>query len=117
MNHNFNTGERLRELRISKGLSQEQLALRSEITTTYLGLIERNLKNPTIKIIEQLCCSLEVSLSEFFSTAAAPFQLDTLSNQILAQFDNRTSEEKQVILQIIKNILKLRDLPDTHLSK
>ncbi len=56
-------------------------------------------------------------MSEFFSTAAAPFQLDTLSNQILAQFDNRTSEEKQVILQIIKNILKLRDLPDTHLSK
>ena len=60
MNNNFNTGARIHELRIQQGLSQEQLALRAEITTTYLGLIERNLKNPTIKIIEQLCNSLNM---------------------------------------------------------
>lgn len=55
MNNNFNTGERIHELRTQQGLSQEQLALRAEITPTYLGLVERNLKNPTIKIIEQIC--------------------------------------------------------------
>ena len=60
MNNNFNTGARIHELRIQQGLSQEQLALRAEITTTYLGLIERNLKNPTIKIIERLCNSLNM---------------------------------------------------------
>lgn len=31
---------------------------------------------------------------------------------MLTQFSNRTEEEKQLILQIIKNTLKLRDLPD-----
>lgn len=118
MNNNFNTGERIRELRITKGLSQEQLALRAEITTTYLGLVERNLKNPTIKIIEQLCHSLEISLSEFFNTASElPVSTDTLSAQILSQFSNRTQEEKLLILQIIKSTLKLRDLSDKPYSE
>lgn len=112
MSKSFNTGERIRELRIEKGLSQEQLALRADITTTYLGLVERNAKNPTIKVIEQLCDSLNVSLAEFFSTATETSQsLDSISMQIVSQFSNRTEEEKQMILQIIKSTLKLRDLP------
>lgn len=112
MNNNFNIGERVRELRIKEGLSQEQLALRAEITPVYLGLIERNIKNPTIKIIEQLCNSLSISLSEFFNTDTAPYgSLDALSIQILSQITNRTKEEKQLILQLLKNTLKLRDLP------
>lgn len=113
MNTNLNTGERIRNLHMSKGLSQEQLAFRAEITTTYLGLIERNLKNPTIKIIEQICNALEISLAVFFNSSAEPYDsFDTLSAQILSQFSNRTEEEKQLILQIIKSTLKLRDLPD-----
>ena len=55
MKTNFNIGDRIHELRIKSGLSQEKLALRAEITTTYLGLSERNLKNPTVKVIEQIC--------------------------------------------------------------
>ena len=116
MDNNFNIGERVRELRVKAGLSQEQLALRAEITPAYLGLIERNLKNPTVKIIEQLCNSLSVSLSEFFNTDSVPYNtldntLDPLSIQILCQITNRTKEEKQLILQLLKNMLKLRDLP------
>lgn len=111
MNNNFNIGERIRELRTKEGLSQEQLALRAEITPAYLGLIERNLKNPTIKIIEQLCNALSVSLSEFFNIYSVPYDsFDSLTTQILSQVNNRTQEEKQLILQILKNTLKLRDL-------
>ncbi|MGN1157670.1 MAG: helix-turn-helix domain-containing protein [Agathobacter sp.] len=112
MNNNFNIGERVRELRIQEGLSQEQLALRAEITPAYLGLIERNAKNPTVKIIEQICNALSVSLSEFFTTHSFPNSpLDPVSFQILSQITNRSKEEKQLILQLVKNTLNLRDLP------
>ena len=43
MKTNFNIGERIHELRVDSGLSQEKLALRANITTTYLGLLERSL--------------------------------------------------------------------------
>lgn len=111
-NNNFNIGKRIRELRNQKGFSQEQLALSANITTTYLGMLERNTKNPTVKIIERICSSLNVSLQDFFSDAVPAEAADTLSEQILGQLNNRTDEEKQIILQITKNILKLRDLAD-----
>lgn len=113
-NINFNTGERIRELRQKNGLSQEQLSLRTEITTTYLGLIERNKKNPTIKVIEQICNSLNISLADFFSpTKVCSNNTDEISLQIIAHISNRTIAEKQMLLQLIKSALKLRDLTDT----
>ncbi|WP_313584876.1 helix-turn-helix domain-containing protein [Lacrimispora sp.] len=54
MKNNFKTGDRIKELRIEQGLSQEQLALRAKITPTYLGLVERNeKKNPTINMMSR----------------------------------------------------------------
>lgn len=112
MDNNFNVGERVHELRTQQGLSQEQLALRAEITTTYLGLIERNFKNPTIKIIEQICNALNISLADFFNSSVKPSATaDSISTQILAQLNHRSQKEKELILQILKNIIKFRDLP------
>lgn len=112
MDTNYNVGKRIRDLRLAKGLSQEQLALSADITPTYLGLVERNLKNPTLKVIEQICNSLNVSLSDFFSDSYFEDKsLDSTTQQILSQLVNRTQEEKELILQLTKDMLKLRDLP------
>lgn len=115
MKTNFNIGKRIHELRINSGLSQEKLALRANITTTYLGLVERNLKNPTVKVIEQICNQLNISLSEFFSDSVSSVQEeDSLSLQIVAQINDRTREEKQIILQVIKDVMKLCDVSKKH---
>lgn len=115
MKTNFNIGKRIHELRINSGLSQEKLALRANITTTYLGLLERNLKNPTVKVVEQICNQLNISLSEFFSDSVPAVQEeDSLSLQITAQISDRTREEKQIILQVIKDVMKLCDVSKKH---
>lgn len=111
MKTNFNIGNRIHELRINRGLSQEKLALRANITTTYLGLLERNQKNPTVKVIEQICSQLNISLSDFFSPSPVPEKpVNTVSLQILAQISDRSADEKLLILQVIKDISKLCDL-------
>lgn len=111
--NNYNVGKRIKELRTLKGFSQEQLALLSDITPTYLGLIERNLKNPTIKVIEQICDSLNISLVDFFSDQVFENEknLDALSIQIVSQISSCNNEEKELILELIKKMLKLRNLP------
>lgn len=111
MKTNFNIGERIHELRISSGLSQEKLALRANITTTYLGLLERNLKNPTVKVVEQICNQLNISLSDFFSSSPAPERPeDAIALQIITQISDRSEEEKLLILQMIKDVSRLCDL-------
>jgi len=60
-------GDRVRELRLSKGLSQEELAFRVNIHRTYIGGIERGERNPSLKNIATIANALGVTLSELFS--------------------------------------------------
>jgi len=60
-------GDRVRGLRLSKGLSQEELAFRVSIHRTYIGGIERGERNPSLKNIAAIANALGVTLSELFS--------------------------------------------------
>ena len=109
MDSNFNVGNRVRDLRIEHGLSQEQLAFTAEITPSYLGQIERNLKSPTIRTLEKICLSMGVSLAEFFSTSPATPSLDPISKQVVSQIYNRSDEQKLHILGMVKEITRYLD--------
>jgi transcriptional regulator with XRE-family HTH domain len=56
----------LKELRLEKGLSQESLANQSDIDRTYISDIEKGERNISLKIIERLSETLQISLSELF---------------------------------------------------
>lgn len=59
-------GLRIRYLRKEKNLSIEDLALEAEINKNYLSDLERGRRNPSIKVINRLAKSLEITLSELF---------------------------------------------------
>lgn len=109
-NNDFNVGQRIHQLRTDRKLSQEQLALRSNITPTYLGLIERDLKNPTVKVVEQLCNAMDISLADFFSNTTVENTDDDISLQIIAQINNCSQTEKKLILRLLKDILRFKNL-------
>ena len=108
---NFSCGERIKELRLERSLSQERLALNAGIAPAYLGLVERGKRNATIATIECICYALNISLAEFFSPATNcnPVE-DTIGKQILHQLVGLSDEEKQAILQMVKQAIHLRQL-------
>lgn len=55
-------GHRVRELRERIGLTQEQLAERANLHTTYISGIERGRRNPGLNILAQLAKALRVTL-------------------------------------------------------
>ena len=57
-------GEKVREIRKGKGLSQEELAHKAELHRTYIGMIERAEKNITLLNIEKIANALEVNIKE-----------------------------------------------------
>ena len=59
-------GRRIRQLRQSKGLSQEALAFEAELDRTYVSGIERGVRNVSLRNIEVLAYALGVSLSTLF---------------------------------------------------
>ena len=59
-----NFGEKVREIRKEKGLSQEELAHKADLHRTYIGMIERAEKNITLLNIEKIANALEVNIKE-----------------------------------------------------
>ena len=57
-------GKRVREVRMQKGLSQEQLASLADVHRTYIGMIERAEKNITLINIEKIANALEISINQ-----------------------------------------------------
>ena len=56
-------GAALREIRKESGMSQERLALEAGFERTYVSLIERGLKSPTIRAVVRLAQALKVKPS------------------------------------------------------
>ncbi len=62
----MNIGERLREIREAKGLSQRELANRTGLTNGAISMIEQNKTSPSVSSLKRLLDGLPISLSEFF---------------------------------------------------
>ena len=60
-------GQRIKQIRNEKGLSQEKLALKAEIDRTYLAGVEQGKRNPSLKSLEKIVDALEISFHELFS--------------------------------------------------
>ena len=60
-------GEVVRKFRQSRGVSQEALADEAGLHRTYISLLERGLRNPSLTVIQQLAAALNVSVTELIS--------------------------------------------------
>ena len=59
-------GERIRELRTERGISQEAFAAQCALHRTHMSLVERGRLNMTIGTLKAIIDALEVKASEFF---------------------------------------------------
>ena len=98
-------GKRIRYLRRVKELSQENLAEKANISSKYLGEIERGQANLTIDITEQLAAALKMEMAELFDYQheADSKHLKTRINTLVRE---ATGEELKLIYRILKSVMK-----------
>lgn len=63
-------GKKLRELRTQKGLTQEELADRSELSKGFISQLENDLTSPSISTLVDILQVLGTDLKEFFNDEA-----------------------------------------------
>jgi len=61
-----NLGIRIKQIRLSKGLTQENLAVRSGLTKSYISLLEGGKKIPAIYTLSNIAGALGISIGDFF---------------------------------------------------
>lgn len=64
-------GNRIRQLRIKKGFSQEKLAELSELNTSYIGQVERGEKNPSVDTVYSIATALGIDLAYLFKNISS----------------------------------------------
>ena len=60
-------GNKIRELRIQKGLTQEELADRAELSKGFISQVERDLTSPSIATLMDILQCLGTDLKDFFN--------------------------------------------------
>lgn len=105
-------GERIRELREAKGLTQREIANRIGIDDYYISRLENNHVNPTLATMQKIATALDVELRDFFPSAKAEFRitapkLDRDLKKIVALWPDLTEEHRQLMVRFIEQTYKL----------
>lgn len=68
MNIKQKIGQRIKELREHKKISQKDLAYTSDIDRSYIASVESGKRNISIVNIEKISLAMDVSVQEFFNS-------------------------------------------------
>ena len=88
-------------MRINRGLTQEQLAERLEISTNHLSVIETGTKFVTYKLLEKIIAELDVLPASLFQSSHTALNDDSLQNKI----NTVINQEMELTTQRIKTKL------------
>lgn len=84
-------GQRIKNLRVQKGLTQEELGERTDLTKGYISQLERNLSSPSMETFFSLLEVLGCQPQDFFN-------VESTQQKVVYEVDERTSyidEEKR----------------------
>lgn len=101
-----NLGKRIREERLKKGLTQEQLAEKVDISLNFMSLIE-NGKNMSVQTLINLANALDVSI-DYLLNENIPYCEDKILCQISQNLQLLNDDEKIYFLNMIKQYRTLK---------
>ena len=96
-------GQRLREQRIKHGLTLEQLAEKSELSSNYIGMVERGLKEPGLATIVKLLNALNISADTLLCDLV-PSASHVTDDEIRKRLDGLTPIQKKAALDLLTPI-------------
>jgi len=101
--HQVALGKRVRELRASRNLSQEQLADASDITAKYLSQLENGHVNPSVGVMRAVAeDGLRVSLSTFFNFGFSGEDADAVSQEVVRLLSGAKKKERERALAALR---------------
>ncbi len=98
-------GKKIRERRLSLGITQEAIANKLDVNPSHISNIECGRANPSltalIKIANILHCSVDYFISEEYSFEIDNIKERNLDEQILNKLKHYDAHKKEIILKIV----------------
>ncbi|MBW1739754.1 MAG: helix-turn-helix transcriptional regulator [Deltaproteobacteria bacterium] len=97
-------GARIKSLRNSKNITQEQLSERTGINPKYLSSIERGKENPTLNTLIRLSETLDVDLWEVFEFVQEESPV-MRKNLLISLINEANDEQLKLAVKIFRAIM------------
>lgn len=101
-----NLGARVRKTRLEKGMTQEELAEKADISLNFMSLIE-NGRNMSVQTLVNIAEGLGVSV-QYLLYDKVDLEEDVISQQILQDISALNENEKIYFLKMIKQYKLLK---------
>jgi len=98
-------GERFKELRRVRGMTQTDLAEKTAITASYIGRLERAGAAPGVDLVARLAVALGTTIADLLPEADPPDQAPVLRDQARKLFDAVIKSDDVVTLQLLAQFL------------
>lgn len=102
-------GRRIREERTRIGLTQEQIAEKINVSTTYVGFIERGKRSVTLEKLILLADCFQLPIDALLHDASPQASEEAREQQLKLLWDHASDDDKETILSVIKVILNKND--------
>ena len=97
-------GKRIRESRINKGYTQQDLADRAEIGVVYISEIERGIKMPSLNIFIKIVDALDIS-ADYVLRDELPSGKEYIFDEISRKLQDITPKQRRAITAILNAYL------------
>lgn len=109
-------GKQIKEARGQQKMTQEELAEEAEISPSFLGMIERGQRIPSIMTISKICNSLAISIDELLGlkpeitkerkTKYSAGNKDVMLEKIIRLLKDKKEDDKELALKILKKLFR-----------
>lgn len=96
---------KLREVRVTRGMTQVELARLAHVTSSYITRLETARTAPGIDLVDRLSVALGCSASDLLSTDQPPDPIPVLKGQVRRLADTILAEGDVETLQLTAQIL------------
>lgn len=98
-------GRNIRKYRTQKKLRQDQLAEETELSTNYIGMVERGEKIPALETFLKIANALEVSADMLLADVL--YSSYAVKDSLLAEkLDKLNSDDREKIYDVINTMIK-----------
>lgn len=98
-------GELVREYRLSKKLTQQELAEKSDLSLPFINLIENNRRNLSVDALLKILTAMEIDPSDFFRPLS-----ETSDNNLQLLIEKiQLNKNRTEIIDLFLNILNLNE--------
>lgn len=98
-------GTRIQEVRVGKGLTQQELSRAVDINEMYLSEIERGVKMPSMNVFIKLIVTLDVS-ADYILRDITPAGKEFVYDEVTKKLEGLTPQQRKTAVDILDAYIK-----------